>query len=178
MSEDSHPLSGEPHPLDAVERHPEYPALLRETPGVLRYYVGFSVIALFGLLFAGGSVVMGAAVPSMDHAPDGLFHGFLLLFAAVGVGIFGFGLVRAVNLAASSLQCSPALLVDKRLSVRGGGGSSGASTRYYVTLEFRDGQRRELESRGSLYGQVTKDDVGVAYFRERYLLDFRRVTVT
>lgn len=44
-----------------------------------------------------------------------------------------------------------------------------------VALALGDGQRRELEARGKLYGQLARDDIGVAYIRARALLDFRRL---
>ena len=45
----------------------------------------------------------------------------------------------------------------------------------YVTLELGDGERWELEAKEKVYGKITKDDAGVAYIQDQFLLDYQRL---
>lgn len=160
--------------LEAVKNHPEYPELLKMKPSSLRFYGRSGCAVIFGLIFALGTLFINFFDP---YSPPGFFRIVLILFTFLGVGLILYGIYRLIKLSTSSLKRRPALVVDKRISVSGGAGSSSASTTYYVTVELDGGERRELESGGKLYGKITKEDVGVAYIRDRYLLDYRRLAV-
>lgn len=163
--------------LEAVEKHPEYPALLNVKPGAASLYGRFGCFVIFGLIFAFVALFMSSAVPKAieGFGPTGLVRILLLVFTAVGAGVTVWGIFGVLKLSGSRLRRLPALVVDKRLKVRGGGQSTSAYTYYYVTLEFGDGERREFEARGKMYGKIAKNDAGVAYIRNRYLLDYRRL---
>jgi len=163
--------------LKAVENHPEYLALLKVKPSAGPLYGRFGCIAFFGVIFAAVPIFMMNALSSgMGGSFPGVFVVFLLFFIAVGAGMTIWGIFRLIKLSGSKLTRPPALVVDKRIAVRGGGShGSSASTHYYVTLELGDGERRELEAREKLYGKITKDDAGVAYIQDRFLLDYHRL---
>lgn len=168
--------------LGAVVKHPEYPALLSVTPSSAHLYAGSGCIVVFGAFFALAALIMSFIVPrSMaGFGPVLLVRALLWAFAAVGAGMSVWGVFGLLKLSRSRLMRLPALVVDKRIDVHGGGQSSQSSasrvsTSYYVTLALGDGGRRELEARGKLYGKLTQNDIGVAYIRYRSLLDFRRL---
>jgi hypothetical protein len=176
-----HPPEPETQPINkrlkAVENHPEYLPLLEVKPSAGPLYGRFGCIAFFGVIFAAVAMFMMNAFSSeMDGSFQAVFFVFLLVFIAVGVGMTVWGIFRLIKLSGAQLTRPPALVVDKRIAVRGGGShGSSASTHYYVTLELGDGERRELEAREKLYGKITKDDAGVAYIQDRFLLDYHRL---
>lgn len=166
--------------LDAVVKHPEYPASLSATPSSVHLYAGSGCIVVFGAIFALAALIMSFIAPrSMgEFGPASFVRVLLLVFAAVGAGLAVWGIFRLVKLSQSRLMRLPALVVDKRIDVSGGGqtsqsSASRVSTSYYVTLALGDGGRRELEAQGKLYGKLAQNDTGVAYIRYRSLLDFR-----
>ena len=98
-----------------------------------------------------------------------------LVFYAIGVGMIGYGIIRIVKIKFSNINSLPALVVDKRVDVRDLGQSVFARITYYVTLEFSDGGREVVEAKSKLYDEIKKDEAGVAFIRDRYLLDFRQM---
>lgn len=167
--------------LAAVRQHPRFPELLRRKPSTAGTIFGYLFSGLVALAFA------GVAVFFLTVRPEGTF-GMVwalvsLLFAALGLAGAAWALWRLVRFTSSSLDRVPALVVDKRQHVRrrtssGPGGMSGTtstSTTYYVTLELETGARRELRARGRLYGRLGAGDAGVAYVKDRHLLDYQRL---
>jgi hypothetical protein len=63
-------------------------------------------------------------------------------------------------------------VVDERIEVNGG---KHVDTTYYTTLEWENRTRTELENRGRLAGQITRDEIGLAYVKDDVLLDFVRL---
>ncbi|AIQ41177.1 hypothetical protein R50912_14955 [Paenibacillus sp. FSL R5-0912] len=61
---------------------------------------------------------------------------------------------------ASPLESRVATAVTKRAEVWGGRGHAGTHTSYYVTFEFQDGNRRELEVKAKAYGLIVEGDRG------------------
>jgi hypothetical protein len=157
-----------------VENHPEFSALLALRPGALPLYGRFGWYAFVGVIFFLVARFMSTAVP---HQTGGSFQTafsvLLLCFSAVGIGITVWAIFRLIKLSLAKLSRPPALIVDKRISIRSSRRST--STSYYITLELDDGERRELEAIGKLYGKVTKGDAGVAYIQDVFLLDYRRL---
>lgn len=162
--------------LEAVKNHPEYPELLKIKPSSSRIYGRIGCGVLVGIIFAGGTLFINFLTDPVGGHPW-FFRLILSLFTLLGIGFIIYGIYRFLKISTTKLRQDPALIVDKRTSVSGGGQSSSASTTYYVTLQFDDGKRHEYEATGKLYGKITKDDAGVAYIRDRFLLDFRRLTV-
>jgi hypothetical protein len=100
-----------------------------------------------------------------------------LIFGAIGAGIVLVSLLKIVRFSGSMLERPLARIAGERTRVSGGGNDQAARTSYYVTLESPDGFRTELEATAKVAGAVSEGDFGVAYVRDRYLLDFARLRV-
>ncbi|WP_438449051.1 DUF2500 domain-containing protein [Gorillibacterium sp. sgz5001074] len=80
------------------------------------------------------------------------------------IGMIVFVAIRGINTWARN-NASPVLrrdatVVSKRTKVWGGSGDSSASTSYFVTFEFDDRSRLELQLSGSEYGLIAEGDRG------------------
>ena len=170
----------------SVENHPDYPALLRYRPSAAYWYLRLflQMVAGFILLVfcVGGWLFVqeisrrsGRLGPRLPEEGAMIFSLILIVVGVAGVGLVLWGFVRLLKLSFAALRRVPAVVVDKRMSVSGGGQHSTVSTRYYVTVQLGTGERREFDVRGKLFGQVARDDAGVAYLRDRFLVGFRRL---
>ncbi|MEW4564956.1 DUF2500 family protein [Bremerella sp. JC770] len=103
----------------------------------------------------------------------------------VPLGMFGLGIFMAIKMFGrfqamrdGKVEAVAAIVAGKRTQVSGGSGNSSASTAYYVTFEFEDGQRQEFPVYdGSLYGRVSEEDAGVLFSRAQFAVDFDRVRI-
>jgi hypothetical protein len=108
-----------------------------------------------------------------DFGPPPLFtFAFSAVFILI-IGVFLFILVKGISTwmsnNAAEVRTDVCRVVAKRTRVSGGAGDSSASTSYYITFEFEDGQRMELSVRGSEYGMIAEGDTGeVTYQGTRY----------
>ena len=160
--------------------HPDYAALLAKRPSSAAPLAQ----GLVGLVAAVVVLVMGAVALNAfrtqsawigsSHAGWASFVPYVVI--GVGVLLVARVLGRTTRFAASPLEARPALVVDERTQVRGGGDAP-ATTVYFVTLEDEGGRRRECAASGSVAGRVTRGDMGVAYVRADQLIDFERVAV-
>jgi hypothetical protein len=159
--------------LASVEQHPDYGRWCDETPssGAAVGRPAGQIVA--GLVFAAFAIVMLTFSRSMG-AP-GPFRMFLLVFVFLGVGMAVVALVKLASFSTSALEHVPALIVDKRTHISGGGSDSSARTKYFATLERGDGSRSEVDVYGARYGEIAAGDWGLAYLRAGVLLDFKRV---
>ena len=98
----------------------------------------------------------------------GLF--FLLFIASITKGIKNW----SSNNAAPELseECTA---VTKRTRVRGGSGDMSSSTDYYVTFEFQNGERKELEVKGEQYGLIVEGDRGKLVYQGTRFKSFERL---
>jgi len=107
-----------------------------------------------------------------------------MLMAVVPIGfvVLGFFLMTKIlrqtkDFKEAGVEAEAAIIVGKRTQVSGGGKNSSASTSYFVTAEFEDGRRKEYHlMTPTLYGEVSDDDAGVLFVRNKFALDFDRVT--
>lgn len=155
----------------ALEVHPELPAHMRYEPSIGSFL-------LPGAMTVGVLAIFLAVTGFMTLFTLAIFPPFAIFTAAM----FAFGvflLVKTLNQASkftsSKLERRPALVLDERSHVSGS--SDSTRTRYYVSLESRDGKREELSTTGQVSGTLTRGDLGIAYIRADTLLDFRRVDV-
>lgn len=153
--------------FQAIEQHPDFLELMKYTPSIrgrgwLIFMIVFSVLFIAVCFFMLFVVVASGAPPEMA------------LMIIVVVALMGYLFFRWRRAKAAPLQRIPAMVLDKRMKVSSGDHSR---TYYYVTLEFRGGKRQEYNAEGKLYGLISHDDMGVAYTKDRWLLDFRRLAV-
>lgn len=130
--------------------------------------VGMSgALGFVGFRVGGGGGAFALIPLVMSVVPLGM--------AAVGVWMFLAARKKMVDFEQAPIEATPAIIIDKRTEVTGGGDRS-SQTRYYVTCEGEDGARREyLVWDGALYGRMTVQDAGVLYRRAEFALDFDRV---
>ncbi|MFC5528726.1 DUF2500 domain-containing protein [Cohnella yongneupensis] len=104
-----------------------------------------------------------------------LFGGFVVLAIA---GTIIFVIVKGVG-TWSSNNASPVVqarckVIDKRTEVWGGSGDSSASTNYYITFEFEDGNRVELPIRSNQFGLIAQGDQGELTYQGTRFKGFNR----
>ena len=170
--------------FDALARHPRLPDLLRREPAAGAQYFRWGAAAAVGIIFAMIALFMFSTARSVQTFPAGASHPFgtvfgliCLFFVAVGVLVVASSMKKTAAFASAPLERLQALVADKRTHVSGGDGDSAASTRYFVTLETREGRRLEVGTAGKVAGKAVAGDVGIAYVKGGVLLDFERVQV-
>ncbi len=161
-----------PERFDAVERSPQFGALMRHEPSSTRHLVGNGFATVFLILFTVASGAM--SVVAMEAGPVAIVP---LIICGVGAAM----LLRQVNssskFAKAKIQREVSVWRDERTQVSGGRGDSSAVTHHFVLLETRNGRRQEFECSDELAGAHASGDIGVAFVRGDVLLDFRRVDV-
>ncbi|WP_107948811.1 DUF2500 domain-containing protein [Lysinibacillus parviboronicapiens] len=103
---------------------------------------------------------------------------FISVIFIIVFGTFAFVMINGItqwakNNAAPVLTV-PAKIVTKRTNTRGGSGNSAAHTTYYVTFEFQNGDRIELQLNGRKYGQLADGDFGLLTFQGTRFQIFER----
>ncbi|WP_342504662.1 DUF2500 domain-containing protein [Sporosarcina sp. FSL K6-2383] len=99
---------------------------------------------------------------------------FFIVFGFILVAIIG-GINKWNKNNNSPKLTVPAEVVTKRTKTSGGSGDSSASTWYYVTFQVESGDRMELGMKGSEYGMLAEDDIGMLTFQGTRYLEFKRV---
>lgn len=151
-----------------LENHPELQRHLQWTPGP-------EVVAR-GALGGVGTVVVLAIllfffVPLFSRGPL-----FFPVIPWLMIGLVVVGLVRRSRYLAAPLERVIAVVADERQHSEGHGDSP-RTTRYFATLERRDGTRSEYKVTGRLAGEVRPGDMGVGYVKGGTLVAFRRLRV-
>ena len=97
------------------------------------------------------------------------------------IGAFIYFIVNAVGAAgkwssnnASDLVTRPCKVVAKRSKVWGGSGDFSANTDYFITFEFEDRSRLELQIRNEQYGLIVEGDVGEVSYQGTRFKHFER----
>jgi len=115
------------------------------------------------LWFAGGFGVIGI---------------FIAIIFIIVIGGFIFMAVKGINTWSKNNQSPvltvPAEVVAKRSKTSGGSGDSSASTRYFVTFQVQSGDRLELGVRGSEFGMLAEEDLGMLTFQGTRYKGFER----
>jgi len=173
----------------ALREHRSFERVLAERPPATAGVWPGVLLVGFGVVFAAAPVAMGMRARAMHeefqrswaasgggplHDTAGPLESIPYLFALIGVCIALYGVYRIVRFQTAQWESFAALVVDERTDVSGSG-SSGAQTRYYVTLEQERGSRREYRTTGNMAGGVRPGDLGVAHTRDGMLLGFRRL---
>jgi len=163
-------------------RLPEMSALATTAPlFILGVFIAISgVIAVGALLMSG---IFGVVGFGMGGALGGGLALIPIFMAIVPIGFVVFGIFaftkmrrKMTDFKHAPILSHAALITGKRTQVSGGSGDSSATTRYFVTAEFEDGQRNELTAMTpDLYGRVCEGDAGVLFVRDRFALDFDHV---
>ncbi len=160
----------------ALQEHPDRVRLMAFSPedagkaGPLA--IGFMVLFMFAWVGIGGVITIGFG--AVGPGPMVLFPIALVSFGVIAMLAAARRYHRFLS---APIIPQPALVVDERVQVSGGGKNSSARTNYHTTLEFPDGQRTEHETIAAAAVQACPGDVGVAYLRDRKLVHFERIPV-
>ncbi|MCP1134299.1 DUF2500 domain-containing protein [Paenibacillus polysaccharolyticus] len=132
-----------------------------------------------------------SGVPGFEGNQSGFFSGFselgamgtivpiligiVFLVVACGIVYAIFSGVRtwSSNNAAAVLTLH-SRVVTKRTEVSGGSGDSSATTSYYATFEFDNGERLELNVGGQNYGMLVEQDRGMLTYQGTRFKHFER----
>jgi hypothetical protein len=98
---------------------------------------------------------------------------FLVAVTIIGVAVVA-GLTQTISNAQKPLESSQVLVVAKRTHVSGGMNNTPASTHYYVTFEWENGERREYPVSGHEYGMMAEGDIGTLMFQGTWYKGFSR----
>lgn len=142
------------------------------------FFIAFCGISLFIAVMAIG--IGGVASLSEQAFPFSIIP---ICMGVVPLGMFAFGIFMAIKMFQrfqmmrdGKVDAVPVVIVGKRTQVSGGSGDSSASTAYFATFEFEDGERKEFSVYdGGLYGRISEDDAGILFSREQFAVDFDRV---
>ena len=128
-------------------------------------------------------VVFAAGFIAISQSQMGGTSGmFRVLFLAVPVIMIVIALAMvasAVKFAKAPVRRAVFAVVDERIDVSssstGRRQSHATRTRYYATLQARDGSRIEYETYDWLAGRIAAGDIGVAFTKGDMLIDFLRL---
>ncbi len=157
----------------ALEEHRDLPRLFEHSPSPTRAGLGMVGIIIFGGIFTAVSLVVTAGF-GVAGGPAALFP---LIFVAAGFFMIAKGVINAAKFTNAPLVRTLAVVIDERTSVSGGGNNSSASTTYFATLQNKAGERGEYRVHDRVAGKIAPGDMGVAYIKSGYMLDFERVKV-
>jgi hypothetical protein len=170
--EEPPPSESSPDPFAALSRDPALEQILALRPSTAAPMMGYGCGIVAGFFFIAVSLFVFTGFQMVGGFPFSLFP---LLFVGIGVTIVVVSIRKAMKYGGAPLESRPALVSGERTMVTGGGRDSSASTSYFVTLEFEDGRREEYRTTGKVTGEVREGDLGVAFVKGGYLLDFRRL---
>ena len=167
--------------LDRVRGDLAYAAAMLHAPSVTTHLAGgmMGVGCMLGFAAVAGLMALGASgFTFFGFSQFGAAGAPALIFVLVPLLMCGMGVMGAIvtarrtrMLAMTAFERRPALVRDERSQ------SGEKSTSHFVTLEFDDGERHEYQVDGRTAGNVALDDVGVAYIKGEFLIDFRRFDV-
>jgi len=107
-----------------------------------------------------------------------LFDSMFVIVPLLMIGMIIFFIFSAVKGARynNSQPITPveAKVLTKRTEVSGGGNDHMASTCYYVTFEFLNGERFELSIPNSQFGFLVEGDRGILTFQGNRYISFER----
>lgn len=129
---------------------------------------GFGPLFESGMRAAVGVVFTIVAIGIGAGGPGGMFLVVALLFAAVGIGTAVGGAGRVRRYVAAPSRRVPALVVGKRVEPY----RRNQGVHRYVTLQFENGEREEFRASGRILGIASEGDLGYAWTRAEWLLDF------
>ena len=131
------------------------------------------VMAVFGIFF----LIFAAGMFSSDGlgGPPAAFQIVFLMFPLVFIGLAVGMAMKGLRFANAPIEQQVLVVVDERVEVSGGGKNSSARTSYYATLQARDGARVEYQTYGWLAGRIAAGDIGLAFLKGGWLVDFLRL---
>ena len=119
---------------------------------------------------AGGMAFLFTAVAG----PMGAVPAIMALF---GLGIMVNGLRNVHEYQSATIHSLAAAVVDERVKITGGGKSNSAMTQYFTSIQGEDGVRKEFQVIESVTAKIAPGDMGIAFTKGDYLIEFIVVPV-
>lgn len=129
------------------------------------------------------SVVIFGGARGFMLCPLAFFLLFFVTIASVIIfvarKVFSQTKAKTAEYERSPIEATSAIIMGRRTVVSGGGHNHHhVHHRYFITVEFEDGQRREFDViSGTLPGRIVDGDAGIVFTRGSILCDFDRVVV-
>jgi len=144
--------------------------MIREVMGSTPYLQGgFTVV--FGIVFLGILFFMLSRVRGFSDE----FTLVPVLMVIIMLTVVIAAVIKLGSHASAPLLRRIGHVADERVEVSGGSNSGSARTSYYATLDFSDGSRSEYQVSHGLAGKLARGDVGMAFTKGGWLLDFERL---
>ncbi len=157
----------------ALRAYPTYDELCAYEPPSTAAAVGLYSQAIGGVVFTvialGMTFVFAAVGGPMAFAP--------LIMVLAGVFITATGLSAASRFSAAPLRTFPASVQGERVKVSGGGKNSSARTTYFATIQDEANRRAEYQAFETVASKVVPGDMGIAFLKGSYLIEFIVVPV-
>jgi hypothetical protein len=137
-----------------------------------------ATVGLYGQVIGGGFFTVVATGMTLAFAtfagPMAVVPGIMVV---LGVWMTISGLRTASSFTSSPLRSLPATVLGERVKVSGGGKNSSASTRYFAMVQDEEGNRKEYAALEKVASKVVANDIGVAFVKGEYLVEFLVVPV-
>ena len=166
----------DPARFDLVRASPNYQIAMahQPKPAVIVNIVAPVAMLVFVVVF----IIFAASLMAGDsHVPvafELFFFAIPLAMTVVSVVLIGKGL-RYRN---APIEKDVLVVVGEREEVSSGSEHHSAMTRYYATLQDRNGARVEYETESWLAGRIAATDIGVAFIKGMRLVEFLRIEPT
>lgn len=160
-----------PERFAAVEADPRYDKAMSAPPPAVSVAGGIAAPIVFLVFW----LAIGSFILSGASEAGGLFMVVPIFILGAGVVMIGSIIAKTVRFANAPVERRTAVVLDERVNVSGGGEDSRATTSYYATLGYQDGNREELQTSGDVAGLITRGDIGVAMVRMNRLVAFYRI---
>jgi hypothetical protein len=157
----------------AMEAHPSMEGVLAHVPGTRGIAAGHTALGVFGIVFS----VIALGMFMFTLMIFGPFAVFPLIFIVVGVLVAMSGFKKSAKFQSSPLERVKAVVVDERVRISGGGRNSSSRTHYFATLQDKENNRQEYMVDEATASTIAPGDIGVAFIKASYMLDFRRIEV-
>lgn len=146
--------------LARLEQHPEYERAMKHAPKS-----STAALIALGIALTGGGGTLGVIAPTSFVRTIG----WCLALAGVAC------MAVAVFFASTPLERVLAEVADER--IRGERiGQPRSERKHYVTLDRIDGEKREYRSNRLLAARLEQGQVGVAYLKAGFLLEFKTLS--
>ena len=163
--------------FDRVLEHPTYASAPSEPVGVP--LLGIAEVSPSGVIATGLSLLFSVLMLLGSNLTSSITQAVLGLLLGIVGWVFYMSLKKANAVRDAPVERQVAVVVKERTDARSRFGDQRGSVRTYVTIQTRDGVRRELFAPKHMATALrfAVDDIGLAYVKADVLVDFIRIDV-
>ena len=162
----------DPARFEAAELRPELAPLMERVPEQGTGPRTNPIVVMFLVFWTLGAFILFLLV---SKSGSGALSGLFALFPAFGAILIVALASKHMRFATATVDRALVMIVDERNGSEGGARSVNTVDR--VLLQRKDGKRNEVRVDKALAGLITRGDLGVAYVKGGYLVDFQRLQV-